>query len=68
MREEVVLDIVYHRNGLVEELLCTTTVHQNCLGTEHLRHFRQHGCTALSHEPVAEFAYQGIGSDTRESV
>ena len=68
MGEEIVLEVIDHRNSLLEEFFCTAAVHEDGLCTKHLRHFRQNGCTTLCHEPVTEFTYEGIGGDTRETI
>ena len=68
MGEEVVLEIVDERDGLLEQLGRLATVHEDGLGTKHLGHLGEHARAALCHEPVAELAYERIGGDAREAV
>ena len=44
------------------------TVHEDGLGTEHLGNLGEHTGAALCHEPVGEFADEGIGGDAAEAV
>ena len=68
MTEEVLLEIIDEMNGLVEEFLILTTVHQNSLSTKHLRHLGKDAGSALSNQPVREFTNERVGSDTTEAV
>ena len=68
MREEILLEVIDHRDGLVEETLSPTTVHEDSLGTEHLRDLCQHRCAPLSDEPVGELTHEWVGGDARETV
>ena len=63
VREEILLEVIDHGYRLVEQPFRTAAVHQDGLGTEHLRHFGQHAGAALCHEPVAELTYERIGGD-----
>ena len=68
MREEVFLEVVDEGDGLAEELLRPTAVHQDGFGSEHLRHLGEDAGSALRHKPIAELAYEGVGGDARETV
>ena len=68
VREEILFEVIDHRDRLIEQLFRPTTVHQDRFSTKHLRHLGQHAGAALSHEPVAELSHKRIGCDTRETV
>jgi hypothetical protein len=68
MREEVVLEVIDERNGLVEELTVLATVHKDCLCTEHLRDLGEYACATLCYEPVRELAFERVGGNARESI
>ena len=56
VREEVVLEIINHRDRLIEQLWCLTTVHENSLCAKHLRNLGQDARATLSYQPVGELA------------
>ena len=66
--EEIVLEIVDHRDGLLEQLGGLATVHEDGFGTEHLGNLGEHAGATLSHEPVREFTDKWIGGDATETV
>ena len=68
MTQEVFLEIIDEVNGFIEQFLVLTTVHENRLCTEHLRHLSKDRSTALSNEPIRELTYQWVGSNTAEPV
>ena len=68
MRQEVVLEVIDHGNGLIKERLCFATVHENRLSTKHLGYLCEYRRTALGNEPIREFAYQRISGDARETI
>ena len=68
MTEEIFLEVVYHADGLVEELAAFAAVHQYRLCTEHLRNLCQHARAALGNKPVAEFSDKRVGGDAAEAV
>ena len=68
MRQEVVLEVVNHRNGLVEKLWCLAAIHEDGLSTKHLRYLSQYAGAALSYEPVAKLTHQWVCRNAREAV
>ena len=66
--QEILFEIINHRDGLLKELGRLATVHQNSLGTKHLWHLSQYAGTTLSHEPVAELAHKGIGGNAAKAI
>ena len=53
---------------MLEQLLCFTTIHEDCLCTEHLWHLGQDAGSTLCHQPVRELADQWVGGDAAETV
>ena len=69
MREEVVLEVVDERDGLIQQLIVAATLHQDGFGAEHLRHFGEDGgATLLLAEEVGESTKEWIGCDAREAI
>ena len=68
MTQEILLEIINHRNGLAEKLRRLATVHQDGLGAKHLGYLGQHTRAALGHQPIAELAHKGISGDTTEAI
>ena len=69
VREEVVLEVVDERDGLVEQLLVAATLHEDGLGTEHFRNFGEDGGATLGlAEEVGESTNQWVARDARIAV
>lgn len=69
MGEEVVLEVVDHRDGVLKKAFIGTTFHEDRLCTEHLGHFgKDCGATFLLTEVVGESAKERIGSDAGEAI
>ena len=68
MADEVFLEAVDHVLSLAEHFLVDAAVHQEALGTEHLRHLGQHGGTAALAHHVGEATDGGVGGDAGQAV
>lgn len=55
-------------NSLFKDSLRFAPVHQDRLGAEHLRDFRQDSCSSLCYQKVGKDTQQRIGRNTGESI
>ena len=65
---EIALEIVDLRDRSVENPAVRGAVHQDRLGAEHLRDFRQDSCSSLCYQKVGKDTQQRIGRNTGESI
>ncbi len=68
MGNEVLLEVIDHRNQLAKSFFVTTVVHQQLLGAEHFRHFGQHRGAAVRNHVVRETPQHRVGGNTGQAV
>ena len=66
--QKVIFVVVDQSHRSVKYFLAGAAVHQQLLGTEHLRHLGEHRAAAHGRQSVGDPAAQGVGSDAGQAV
>lgn len=66
--DEIFLEVVHDTDDAVENLRGRRALHQQPLGAEHFRDFRENGAAARCRDAIGDASHQRIRADAAETV